>query len=77
MFSGNLDNTTYTSFKLPATEGELRNLMMDMKKSYFSYEDHTLSHEDLYLLLSWMEDVINDSVKLDNNIGKKHKKGKK
>lgn len=79
MFSGyhSIDKpeTTFISFKMPATESELRSLMMDMKKSYFNGQDHILEHKDLYLLLSWMEDVINDSVKL-SNYDIKEKKGK-
>lgn len=68
--------TSFISLSLPATESELRNLMMDMKKSYFSGEDHVLDHNDLYVLLSWMEDIIIDSVKL-KNYDIKRKKNKK
>lgn len=68
--------TSFISLSLPATESELRNLMMDMKKSYFSGKDHTLNHNDLYVLLSWMEDIITDSVKL-KNYDIKRKKNKK
>ena len=64
------------SISLPANESELRNLMMDMKKSYFNGKDHILNHDDLYLLLSWMEDIIHDSVKLENGTMKR-KKNKK
>lgn len=47
----------------PVMTDEVRTIMMDMKKSYFSYKDHSITHNELYKLLSWMEDVISDSVK--------------
>lgn len=66
----------FVSIMLPATEGELRDLMMDMKRAYFNSSSYTLDHEKLYLLLSWMEDIICDSVKLKNYTIKR-KKNKK
>lgn len=59
----NDDDSHVVTVKMPSDEGELRDLMMAMKKSYFNGFDHTLNHDDLYTLLSWMEDIILDSVK--------------
>lgn len=47
----------------PVMTDEVRTIMMDMKKSYFSCKDHNITYNELYKLLSWMEDVISDSVK--------------
>lgn len=73
---GSDEGANFISISLPATEGELRDLMMDMKKSYFNNSNYTLDHEKLYLLLSWMEDIICDSVKLENCTIKRKKNRK-